>query len=35
MRFQVLTTAYMKIAVSWDVARCSLVDIYGRFRGAY
>jgi hypothetical protein len=27
VRFQVLTTASMKMAVFWDVARCSLVRI--------
>jgi hypothetical protein len=26
---------WMEVAVFWDVASCSLVDIDGRFRGAY
>jgi hypothetical protein len=33
-RFQVLTAASMKMAVFWDVAPCSLVEVYRRFRGA-
>jgi hypothetical protein len=33
-RFQVLTAASMKMAVSWDVAPCSLVEVYRRFRDA-
>jgi hypothetical protein len=32
---QVLTAASMEIAVFWDVAPCSLVEIYLRFRDAY
>jgi hypothetical protein len=34
VRFQVLTTANMKITVFWDAVPCSLVKIYRRFRGA-
>jgi hypothetical protein len=30
VRFQVLTAASMKIAVFWDVAPCSLVEVYRR-----
>jgi hypothetical protein len=33
--FLVLTAASMKMAVFWDVAPCSLVEIDRRFRGAY
>jgi hypothetical protein len=32
-RFQVLTAASMKMAVFWDVAPSSLVEVYRRFRG--
>jgi hypothetical protein len=28
VRFQVLTAASMKMTVFWDVAPCSLVDVY-------
>jgi hypothetical protein len=35
VRFQVLTAASMKMTVFWDVAPCSLVDVYRRFRGTY
>jgi hypothetical protein len=28
LRFQVLTTAIMKVAVFWVVAPCSLVEVY-------
>jgi hypothetical protein len=35
LRFQVLTTSNMKMAVFWVVAPCSLVEVYRRFRGAY
>jgi hypothetical protein len=35
MRFKVLTAASMKMTVFWVVARCSLVEVYRRFRGAY
>jgi hypothetical protein len=28
MRFQLLTAASMKMTVFWDVALCSLVEIY-------
>jgi hypothetical protein len=34
LRFQVLTAASMKMTVFWDVAPCSLVEVYGRIRGA-
>jgi hypothetical protein len=34
VRFQVLTADIMKITVLWDVAPCSLVEVYRRFRGA-
>jgi hypothetical protein len=33
VRFQVLTATSMKMAVLWDVAPCSLVEIDQRFRG--
>jgi hypothetical protein len=33
LRFQVLTAASMKMAVSWDVVPYSLVEVYRRFRG--
>jgi len=32
VRFEVLTTVYMKIKVIWDVALCSLVSTYQFFR---
>jgi len=35
MKLQVLTTASMWMAVSWDVTQYSLVDIYRRFSGSY
>jgi hypothetical protein len=35
VRLQVLTEANMKMAVFWDVAPCSLVEIDWHFRGAY
>jgi hypothetical protein len=35
MRVQVLTATGMNMAVFWDVAPCSLVDIDQRFRGPY
>jgi hypothetical protein len=35
VRFRVLTAASMKMTVFWDVATCSLVEVYRRFRGAY
>jgi hypothetical protein len=35
VRFQVLTAASMKIIVFWDVAPCSLIEVYQRFRGTY
>jgi hypothetical protein len=31
--FEVLTAAVMKMAVSWVVTPCSLVEVYQRFRG--
>jgi hypothetical protein len=34
VRFQVLMTASMNMAVFWVVALCNLVDVYRRFRGA-
>jgi hypothetical protein len=35
MQFQVLTVASMKITIFWDVALCSLVEVYQHFRGSY
>jgi hypothetical protein len=35
MRFHVLTAASMNMTVFRDVAPCSLVEVYRRFRGAY
>jgi hypothetical protein len=35
VRFQVFMLASMKITVFWDVAPCSLVEVYRRFGGAY
>jgi hypothetical protein len=34
VRFQVFTAASMKMAAFWDVAPCSLVEVYRRFRRA-
>jgi hypothetical protein len=34
LRFQVLTAASMMMAVFWDIAPCSLVEVYRCFRGA-
>jgi hypothetical protein len=34
-RFQVFTAASLMTTVFWDVAPCSLVEVYRRFRGAY
>jgi hypothetical protein len=31
--FEVLTAVSTKIAVTWVVAPCSLVEVYQRFRG--
>jgi hypothetical protein len=31
--FEVLTAVSMKIAVFWDIAPCSLIEVYQRFRG--
>jgi hypothetical protein len=33
VRLEVLTTASMKMAVSWVVAPCSVVEVYRRFKG--
>jgi hypothetical protein len=33
VRFQVLTAVSMKTTVFWDVALCSLVEVYRRFGG--
>jgi hypothetical protein len=35
VKFQVLKAASMKMAVFWVVARCNLVEVCRRFRGAY
>jgi hypothetical protein len=35
VRFEVLKAMSVKMAVFWDVAPCSLVDIDRRFIGAY
>jgi hypothetical protein len=35
LRFQALTAASMKMTASWDVAPCSIVEVYRRFRNAY
>jgi hypothetical protein len=35
LRYQVLTETSMNVAVFWNVALCSLVDIDRRFRGSY
>jgi hypothetical protein len=35
LRFQVLTAASVKVAIFWDIAPSSLVEIDRRFRGAY
>jgi hypothetical protein len=35
VRFQVLTAACVKLAVFWDTAPCSLIDVYRYFRSAY
>jgi hypothetical protein len=34
VRFQGLTAPIMKMTVFWDVAPCSLVKVYRRFRGS-
>jgi hypothetical protein len=31
--FEVITTVSTKMAVSWVVVQCSLVEVYRRFRG--
>jgi hypothetical protein len=33
--FEVITAASVKIAVFWVVPRCSKVEFYRRFRGAF
>jgi hypothetical protein len=35
LRFQVVTALSLKMAVFWDVAPCSLVEIDQRFRDAF
>jgi hypothetical protein len=35
MRFKILTATIMKLTVFWDVAPCSIIKIYRRFRGDY
>jgi hypothetical protein len=35
MRIHVLTAASTKMTVFWNVARCSLVEVYQSFRCAY
>jgi hypothetical protein len=35
VRFQVLTSASVKMTVFWDVVQCSPVEIDGRFRGQF
>jgi hypothetical protein len=35
MRCQVITAVNMKITAFCDIALCSLVEVYRRFRGAY
>jgi hypothetical protein len=35
VKFKILTAGNMKMAVFWDFAACSLVEIDRRFRGAY
>jgi hypothetical protein len=35
VRFQVPSTASMKMTVFWVIAPCSLVEVYRRFRGTY
>jgi hypothetical protein len=35
VRSEVLTEASMKLTVFWDVALCTLVEVFRRFRGAY
>jgi hypothetical protein len=35
VRFQVLMTASMKMAVFWAVASCSLVEVYKRYSDAF
>jgi hypothetical protein len=35
MRFQVITAVSVKFRVFWDVAPCSHVQVYQRFRNAY
>jgi hypothetical protein len=33
--FLILTAAFMKVTVFWDVVPCDLVEVYRRLRGAY
>jgi hypothetical protein len=35
VRFQGLTAACMKMSVVWDDSPCSLVEVYGCFKGDY
>jgi hypothetical protein len=35
VRFELLTASSMKMAVSWDVAPCSLIETGRSFRGAH
>jgi hypothetical protein len=35
VRFQVFMAGSMKLTVSWNIALCSLVEVYQCFRGAY
>jgi hypothetical protein len=35
VRFQVLTEASMKMTAFSDIAKCSLIEVDGRFRDAY
>jgi hypothetical protein len=35
VRFQVVTAANMKMAVSWNIALCSLVEVHRRFSSTY
>jgi hypothetical protein len=33
-RFQFITGASVRVSAFWDIALCSLVEVYRRFRGA-
>jgi hypothetical protein len=35
VRFQALTAMSLKMTVFWDIASCSLVEVYWRFRGSH